>query len=176
MNMRKWCSILIMGVALMLATLVMACDKESKEPQAPYAPDFTLQTIDGDTVTLSNLRGKPVMLIFWDTHCPACESQTPFVQAFYDEWSSEKVAVLTIAVGESAAVVQDFVGSQGFTYPVLLDQQARVAQTYGIPGVPVTFFIDAEGIAKAYKIGPFQSREEIESALDTVWPSLTTAK
>lgn len=158
----------------MLASLFMACDKQSE--QASYAPDFTMQTINGESVTLSDLRGKPVMLIFWAINCPACQSQTPFVQAFYDEWSSEKIAVLTVDVGESAAVVQDFVHRQGFTYPVLLDPQGRVAQAYGIPGVPVTFFIDAEGIAKAYKIGPFQSREEIESALDTVWPSLTTAQ
>ena len=158
----------------MLATLVVACDKQSE--QASYAPDFTLQTIDGESVTLSDFRGKPVMLTFWAIQCPACGLQAPYIQAFYDEWSSEKIAVLTIDVGDSVAVAQDFVSSQGFTYPVLLDPQSRVAQAYGIPGVPVTFFITTEGIAKAYKIGPFQSREEIERALDTVWPSLTTAQ
>lgn len=158
----------------MLAGLFMACDKQSE--QAPYAPDFTLPTIDGESVTLSDLRGKPVMLTFWAIQCPACGLQAPYIQAFYDEWSSEKIAVLTIDVGDSVGVAQDFVSSQGFTYPVLLDPQSRVAQAYGIPGVPVTFFINTEGIAKAYKIGPFQSREEIESALDTVWPSLTTAQ
>ncbi len=156
----------------MLASLFMACDKQSE--QASYAPDFTLPTIDGESVTLSDLGGKPVMLTFWQTRCPACELQSPFIQAFYDEWSSEKIAVLTINFGESAAVVQDFVSSQGFSYPVLLDPQGRVAQAYGIPGVPMTFFINTEGIAKAYKIGPFQSREEIESVLDALWPSLTT--
>jgi len=157
-----------------LAGLFMACDKQSE--QASYAPDFTLPTIDGESVTLSDSRGKPVMLTFWAIQCPACGLQAPYIQAFYDEWSSEKIAVLTIDVGDSVAVAQDFVSSQGFTYPVLLDPQSRVAQAYGIPGVPVTFFINTEGIAKAYKIGPFQSPEEIESALDTVWPSLTTAQ
>jgi len=157
-----------------LAGLFMACDKQSEE--VPYAPDFTLQTIDGESVTLSDSRGKPVMLTFWAIQCPACGLQAPYIQAFYDEWSSEKIAVLTVDVGDSVGLAQDFVSSQGFTYPVLLDPQGKVAQAYAIPGVPVTFFIDAEGIAKAYKIGPFQSREEIESALDTVWPSLTTAQ
>ena len=158
----------------MLASLFVACAKQSE--QAAYAPDFTLQTIDGESITLSDLRGKPVMLTFWAIQCPACGLQAPYIQAFYDEWSSEKIAVLTIDVGDSPAFVQDFVTQQGYTYPVLLDPQGRVAQTYGIPGVPITFFITTEGIAKAYKIGPFQSQEEIESALDTVWPSLTTAK
>ena len=174
MNRHKWSSTLIIGLALVLASLFVACAKQSE--QAAYAPDFTLQTIDGESITLSDLRGKPVMLTFWAIQCPACGLQAPYIQAFYDEWSSEKIAVLTIDVGDSPAFVQDFVTQQGYTYPVLLDPQGRVAQTYGIPGVPITFFITTEGIAKAYKIGPFQSQEEIESALDTVWPSLTTAK
>ncbi|MCK4331711.1 MAG: TlpA family protein disulfide reductase [Dehalococcoidia bacterium] len=157
-----------------MASLFVACAKQSE--QAAYAPDFTLQTIDGESITLSDLRGKPVMLTFWAIQCAACKVQAPYIQAFHDEWASEKIAVLTIDVGDSPAFVQDFVTQQGYTYPVLLDPQGRVAQTYGIPGVPITFFITTEGIAKAYKIGPFQSQEEIESALDTVWPSLTTAK
>ncbi len=158
----------------MLASLFMACDKQSE--QASYAPDFTLPTIDGESVTLSDFRGKSVMLTFWAIQCPACKLQAPYIQAFHDEWSSERVTLLTIDVGDSPAFVQDFVTQQGYTYPVLLDPQGRVAQAYGIPGVPITFFITTEGIAKAYKIGPFQSREEIESTLDALWPSLTTAQ
>ena len=173
MNRYKFFSILTIALAILFSGSLVAC---TKEPEAPYVPDFTLQSIDGESVTLSDFRGKPVMLTFWAIQCPACGLQAPYMQAFYDEWSSEKVAVLSINVGDGAAVVQDFVSSQGFTYPVLLDPQGMVAQAYGIPGIPMTFFIDAEGIAKAYKIGPFQSPEEIESALDTVWPSLTTAQ
>ena len=158
----------------MLATLVVACAKESEQAQVPYAPDFTLPTIDGESVTLSDFRGKPIMLTFWAIQCPACKVQAPYIQAFYDEWSSARVALLTIDVGDSPAFVQDFVTQQGYTYPVLLDPQGRVAQTYGIPGVPVTFFIDVGGIVKLGWPGPFQSREEIESVLDALWPSLTT--
>lgn len=76
--------------------------------------------------------------------------------------------MLTIDVGESATLVQAFVASHGFTYPVLLDTQGRVAQAYGIPGVPTTFFVDAEGIVKAYKIGPFQSQDEIKSVVESL--------
>jgi len=161
---------LIVGLALVLVSLVVAC---AKEPEAPYAPDFTLETIDGEPLTLSDFRGKPVMLTFWEINCPACVFQLPYIQAFYDAWSGEKVAVLTVNVGQPATVVQDFITSRGFTFPVLLDLQGRVAQAYGIPGVPVTFFVDAEGVFKAYKIGPFQSREQIESAFEEVFPSLT---
>jgi len=169
MTGHKRYSILIMGLALVLVSLVVAC---TKEPEAPYAPDFTLETVDGEAITLSDFRGKPVMLTFWEINCPACVFQMPYIQAFYDAWSGEKVAVLTINIGQAAGVVQDFITSRGFTFPVLLDLQGRVAQAYGLPGVPVTFLIDTEGVVKAYKIGPFQGREQIESAFEEVFPSL----
>lgn len=155
----------LIGLALLLASLLVAC---ASKPEAVYAPDFTLPTVNGESITLSSFRGKPVMLTFWTTHCPACLFQAPFVQALYDESSSEEVAVLTIAVGESATLVQAFIASHGLTYPVLLDTQGRVAQAYGIPGVPTTFFVDAEGIVKAYKIGPFQGQDQIRSVVESL--------
>ena len=165
MKRHKRYSILVIGLALLLASFLVAC---AKEPEAPYAPDFTLETLSGERVTLSDFIGKPIMLTFWTINCPACAFQMPFVQAFYDEGASEEVTLLTVNVGDRAALVQDFVTSYEVTFPVLLDSQGRVAQAYGIPGVPVNFFIDVEGIVRAYKIGPFQSEEEIESVLDSL--------
>lgn len=168
MSRHKLCLAVITGIALLLAGLLVACAKE----KVPYAPDFTLPTLDGNSVTLSDLRGKPVMLTYWKIQCPACEFQMPYLQALYSEQSNEQLALLTINVGDSVAIAQDYVTSRGLTFPVLLDLKQKASQAYGIPGVPTTFFIDAEGIIKAYKIGPFQSRKQIESALTEVFPSL----
>ena len=170
MKRYKWHWILTLGLALVLISSLAACTK-SKE--TPYAPDFTLQTISGETVSLSDFRGKPVMLIFWKINCSACQFQMPYTQAFYDELSSETIAVLTINVGDSASAAQDYVTSRRLTFPVLLDRQGKVAQMYRLPGVPMTFLIDSEGIVKAYKIGAFQNQEEMESAIESVFPSLT---
>jgi len=170
MKRYKWHWILTLGLALVLISSLAACTK-SKE--TPYAPDFTLQTISGETVSLSDFRGKPVMLIFWKINCSACQFQMPYTQAFYDEQSSETIAVLTINVGDSASAAQDYVTSRRLTFPVLLDRQGKVAQMYRLPGVPMTFLIDSEGIVKAYKIGAFQNQEEMESAIESVFPSLT---
>ena len=169
MKRHKWHKILTLGLVLILVSSFVAC---TKSEEALYAPDFTLQTINGETVSLSDFRGKPVMLTFWKIYCAACETQAPHTQAFYDEWSSETLTILTINVGDSIPAVQDYMSNLGITYPVLLDQQGTVARTYGIPGVPVNLFIDSEGIMKAYKIGPFQNQEEIEDALASVFPSL----
>jgi peroxiredoxin len=170
MKRHTWHPILILGLALVLISSAVAC---TKSEEVLYAPDFTLQTVNGETVSLSDFRGKPVMLIFWKINCAACQFQIPYTQAFYDEESSDTIAVLSINVGDSISAVQTYITSLEITYPVLLDLQGRVAQSYGIPGVPVTFFIDEQGILKAYQIGPFESQEAIESALKKVFPSLT---
>jgi peroxiredoxin len=169
MKRHKWHYILTLGLALVLISSLAAC---TKPKESNYAPDFTLQTINDETVSLSDFRGRPVMLTFWKIYCAACQFQMPFTQAFYDEQSGETIAVLTINVGDSASAAQDYVTSRGLTFPVLLDRQGKVAQMYGLPGVPVTFLIDSEGIIKAYKIGAFQSQEEMESAIKSVFPSL----
>ncbi len=162
--------ILAVGLALVLISSAVAC---AKPEEVIYAPDFTLQNINGETISLSDFSDKPVMLIFWKINCAACKFQIPYTQAFYDEWSSDTIAVLTINVGDSIPAIQNYVTSLGISYPILLDTTGRVAQAYGIPGVPVTFFIDAQGILKAYKIGAFQSQEEIEDAFKSVFPVFT---
>lgn len=163
--------ILIAGLILILAGLFTSC---SKEDDASRAPDFTLQTLDGMTVTLSNLRGKPVMLTFWSIDCPACVSQIPFLNGFYDAGKS-RIELVTINAGDNPLAVKDFVIAHEIKFPVLLDRWKKTAQAYGIPGVPVTFFIDTQGIIKAYKLGAFQSQNELEVGLDTMYPSLIGA-
>jgi peroxiredoxin len=170
MRRYKWHSILTLGLAIVLISSLAAC---TKPKETPYAPDFTLQTLSGETVSLSDFRGKPVMLTFWKINCAACQFQMPFTQALYEGLSDEAIAVLTINVGDSASAAQDYVTSRGLTFPVLLDRQGKAAQMYGLPGVPITFFIDSEGVMKAYKIGAFQSQEEMKSAIRSVFPSLT---
>lgn len=151
-----------------LGSSVVACAKE----KVPYAPDFTLPALDGKSTTLSELRGKPVMLIFWSINCPACQFQMPYLQAFYNEWSNDKIEMLTINVKDNASAVLGLITTNGFNFPVLLDSGGKVAAAYGLPGVPVTFLIDAKGIVKAYKIGPFQSRTQIEKTIKDVFPTI----
>src|SRR4030042_1817837 len=169
MKRHKGYTSLIMCLALILSPSLAACNKPK---ETPYAPDFTLQTINGEIVSIRYFRGKPVMLTFWKINCPACQFQIPYIQAGYDEWSSDTIAVLTINVGDSTLAVQNYITSQKLTFPVLLDPLGSVSNTYGIPGVPMTFLIDADGILKAYKIGAFQSQQAMEDSLKSIFPSL----
>jgi peroxiredoxin len=169
MRRRKWYTLLFLGLVFISLGSAVAC---SKSEETQYAPAFTLQSVNGSTINLNDFRGRPVMLTFWRINCSACQFQMPFTQALYDKWSSDSLAVITINTGDRAADVKDYMASRGITYPVLLDLEHQVTQSYGLVGVPTTYFIDGQGIIKAYQIGAFQSENAMESAIKSVFPSI----
>jgi len=172
MNRNKWFWISIIGLVVLLAISLSACSSNNKAKEM-VAPDFTLQTTNGETITLSKLRGQPVMLTFWSINCSSCRYQEPFLQAFYANQKNKSLKLITVNIGDHPIVLEQHIASDNITFPVLLDTSRKVARSYGIPGVPVTVFIDARGYVTAYKIGPFQSYEDIEKAVDSIWAVLT---
>ena len=129
------------------------------------APDFQLNTLDGQSVSLSDLKGKPVLLNFWATWCGPCRIEMPFLQQIYDEWRGRGLVLLAINIGENPSQIAEFMQSQGLSFPVLLDSDGEIAQKYNIQYIPSTFFIDKDGIIQDMKVGAFQSKAEIESIL-----------
>ena len=132
------------------------------------APDFTLLTLDSKALTLSQFRGKLVMVNFWQASCSACKEEMPYLQAIYEEWPRDKLEMLAISVGDRAAFVQSFVDREGLTFPALLDSDEAVSQVYRISRFPTTFFINADGIIKGIKEGRFTSQFEIEDMLNSL--------
>jgi peroxiredoxin/chitodextrinase len=132
------------------------------------APDFTLLTVDNKALTLSQFRGKIVMVNFWQSSCSACEDEMPHLQAIYEKWPRDKLEILAISVGERAAFVQNFVDRKGVTFPALLDPDEAVSEVYRISHLPTTLFINADGIIKEIKEGSFNSQFEIEDVLNSL--------
>ena len=132
------------------------------------APGFVLQYLDGQSVSLGDLRGKPVLMNFWATRCPPCVSEMPYLQEIYNEWSETELMLLAINTGESSTKVNDFIQSHSLSLPVLLDTKQDVAQRYNIQYIPTTFFIDKDGIIQAVKIGAFPNKEAIEDDLTKI--------
>jgi len=160
---------IIVTTIMFIALIVTGFGCETTGPEVGNkAPDFTLKNLDGESITLSELQGKIVIVNFWATWCGPCVGEMPHIQAIYDERSSEDLVVLAVNIRQSATVAKDFVTSQGFTFTVLLDSQAEVAEEYQILHIPMTFFIDSEGIIKAAKVGAFQSKSEIDSILKSL--------
>ena len=122
------------------------------------APDFALQLLDGSRMTLSGLRGKPVILNFWATWCPPCRTEMPDLQAVWQEHQSEGVVIVGVDLGEDPATVQSYVSRVGVTYPIALDIDQRVGETYGTGSLPTTYFIDRNGTVRDRYTGGMNKR------------------
>ena len=119
------------------------------------APDFEIETLEGETVKLSDYRGKRVMLNFWATWCPPCRAEIPDMQKFYE---NKDVVILAVNLIDSrpdeADNVEPFVKDYGLTFPVLLDEGSQVANLYQIQPIPTSFLIDSTGKIHNVAYGP----------------------
>ncbi|UOF92290.1 TlpA family protein disulfide reductase [Fodinisporobacter ferrooxydans] len=121
-------------------------------PQENYlAPDFTLKTIDGKTVTLRQLRGKPVFINIWNSWCPPCKAEMPDVVKEYDKYK-DKIQFYGINLttnNDSVAGAKDFINRFHVTFPTLMDTDGKVGVQYQIVGVPTSLFINDKGVIVA---------------------------
>ena len=116
------------------------------------APDFTLSGLDGQQVTLSELRGKPVALNFWATWCPSCVSELPDLQQA-SRAHQDEIRFYAINLDADLAEVEPFLAENGVELPVLLDTEGDASAKYRVRGIPITVFIDGEGNIAARHIG-----------------------
>ncbi len=136
------------------------------------SPGFQLQDLDGETVSLSDLRGSPVILNFWATWCEPCRREMPYLQQIYEEWQDKGLVILTINTRQDVSNVREFMQRNNLSFPVLLDTNGDVAQKYDITGIPTTFFIKKYGIIQERKIGSAPSKQHIEYCLSKIMPKL----
>jgi len=173
MTKRAKVMLVITLVSVLTSGLVMAgCSPSSAQgvEVGNLAPDFQLQSLDGQTVSLGNLQGKPVLINFWATWCPPCRSEMPYIQEVYEEWVNRGLVVLALNIGESSSKVEEFMQNHNLSFIVLLDTKQDIAQRYNITGIPTTFFIDKDGIIQDKIIGAFQNKTQIENRLSKVIP------
>lgn len=126
-----------------LTETVIAAQPKNLEIGAK-APNFSLRNLKGETVKLSDFKGKKVMLNFWATWCPPCKQEMPAIQQFFEE-KGEDVVILAVNIDGEEDVIE-FVQSRKITFPILLDENNRVNEQYKIVTIPTTFFIDEKGI------------------------------
>lgn len=158
-------------IILTSVMLVASCSTPSEAPEiGKSAPSFQLADIDGQSVSLNDFRGKPVLLNFWATWCSPCRVEMPYIQEVYDEWSERGLVVLAINIGEGPGEVEEFMRGHSLTFPVLLDMAGNVARQYNIRGIPTTYFIDSSGVIQDIKVGAFASVVEIEDRLSRIFP------
>lgn len=124
--------------------------------EAPFvghlAPDFTLTSLDGETVTLSDYIGRPVVLNYWATWCPPCRIEMPHLQQASEQYGG-RVTFLGINQAEGEQLIRDFRDEYDLTYPLLLDPNLTAHNLYSAINLPTTVFIDADGVVREVIVG-----------------------
>ena len=120
------------------------------------APNFILKRLDGKQVSLSDFRGKPVMLNFWYATCPGCLAETPGIERFYaaELAAGKSFVILAVNSVDDAPTAQQFVQQYGMTYTPVLDDNQRVATLYNLNATPTSYIIDTHGIVRFVQVGP----------------------
>lgn len=140
-------------------------------PVGPYegalAPDFSLTDMEGNTIRLSDLRGQRVLLNFWATWCPPCRAEMPDLQSAYVKYKESGFAVLAVDFRETKEQVKKFQQAYGITFPIVIDDTGAVALTYGVRGIPSSFFISRDGMVVLRYPGQL-SLEAIERILAVI--------
>jgi len=177
-----------LAVAVVVAVLVVGAafvldDDDSTTPQggtgAPTrgvadvgdaAPDFTLPTLDGETISLSELRGKPTVVNFWASWCNPCREEFPLLADALDEDANEDLAVVGVTYQDIESDSRAFVEEMDAVWPQAVDSDGAVAQSYGVRAIPLTFFVDADGRIADRVIG-FSTKGALDESLAKILPA-----
>lgn len=158
-------------VVALLALLVwkLVNDEGSAIPSAlargeqPLAPDFTLPRLDTEgTLSLSDLRGKGVVINFWASWCVPCKEEAPVLEAAWLEHRDEGLVMLGVDFNDLRSDALAFMEEVGVTYPVVYDRDGSLVAKFGATGVPETFFVDRQGRLVGKRIaGAVNARDEL---------------
>lgn len=144
-------SILLISAAWIWISATPIGSKTSGEIPAPHtgflAPEFSLLGINGEEITLSKLRGTPVMINFWASWCPPCKAEMPTMQLAYEKYKDRGFTILAINATnqDNLDAAASFISDNGLTFPVLLDSNGQTTEDYQIRSLPTSFFIDRDG-------------------------------
>lgn len=119
-------------------------DSQSETSESVLATDFEVTLVTGETVKLSDYRGKKVLLNFWATWCGPCVQEMPAFQKLSEDYPDD-IVILAVNCGDSESDVKDFVNENGYTFNIAIDESLEVSSLYPTSSIPLTLIIDEEG-------------------------------
>jgi peroxiredoxin len=140
-------------------------------PRAGFlAPNFTLETLNGDSITLSDLKGKAVIVNIWATWCPPCRAEMPALQSLHEDYQDQELIILAInsTIQDDESQIDPFAQEFGLTFPILLDRNGDTTRAYNITSLPSTFFIGKDGIIREVVIGGPMSEALLRTRADAL--------
>jgi cytochrome c biogenesis protein CcmG/thiol:disulfide interchange protein DsbE len=153
---------------VLAATLMAACSIPLAALAVPRpgqpAPPFSLPTVDGKTLTLASLRGKPVYLNFYATWCAPCNEEAPTIGELSEKYRPRGLTVLGVNELEDPQKAKEFLTKHHLAYGAVVDADGQAGKAYGALGLPVHIFIDRTGVVRTYRLGEMNP-DEIETAI-----------
>lgn len=150
--------------------MVSAGDHPPSPQQGFSAPDFTLTTLDGEELTLSDLRGKVVVLNFWASWCLPCRAEMPAMLQVYKDYRDLGLVIVAVNATDqdSQESALQFAEEHELDFPIPLDMDGSVSRKYALRGLPTTYFIDADGIIQKVVVGGPMSEALLRSQVETL--------
>ncbi len=139
-------------------------------PQKGFsAPAFTLKDLDGKPVTLSDYHGKAVLINLWATWCPPCQQEMPTIEKFYQQYQGQGFVVLGVnaTYQDDPTKVAPFIQKYHISFPILLDDENKVASLYSLQNLPTSFFVGRNGVIQDIVVGPL-SEAQLRTDLETI--------
>jgi len=141
---------LIIGAALLGPALL---GPDNPVQRGRPAPAFAGTTLDGEALTLADLRGRPVIVNFWGPSCVPCRDEFPLFLSKLDEHAADGLAIVGILMFDPPAPARDFIADQGATWPTVDDPDGAIRAAYRAVARPQTYFIDRDGILREVQVG-----------------------
>ncbi len=142
---------IVLTFLLFLSGLALGCTQTRAESK--MAKDFSLADLQGKIVSLSDYKGKPVILFFWATWCTYCRQEFPRLVEEHNVMVRKGIELLAIDIGEPKQRAENFLQGKNVGFPVLLDMDSKVAYANNLVGVPTFILIDAQGVVQATENG-----------------------
>jgi cytochrome c biogenesis protein CcmG/thiol:disulfide interchange protein DsbE len=134
------------AVAGMLGLLVWKLTHQTHPPKiGGPAPSFSAKRIDGGTINLASLRGKPVVLNFWASWCVPCKGEAAQLEQAWQQYRKQGVVFLGVDYHDVTSDARTFLEHHGVTYPTVSDGSGMIGDRYGLTGVPETYFVNRQG-------------------------------
>lgn len=155
-------ALIFLGICLCMS----GCGKEFESVeiyqelvQGSEAPDFTAEMTDGSSFTLSEQKGKVVLLNFWATWCSPCVGEMPAFERLYEEYGDE-IQILAVNSGEEKEIVDEFLQEKNYTFPIAYDEKNEISEKYPSEGIPYTLIIGKDGKVEDVFVGAQDSETQ----------------
>jgi cytochrome c biogenesis protein CcmG/thiol:disulfide interchange protein DsbE len=133
------------------------------------APDFTLTTFKGSTISLKDLQGKPVVINFWASWCPPCRVEAPLIERTWRAHKNRGLMFLGVNIQDRKEDALNYIREFNITYPNGPDPAGEIAINYGVSGLPVTFFVSSKGEVVRRWVGAIDS-SVLMSSIEEIMP------